>query len=430
MATLAGLTPRDIQRVCYDDRLERINFDEPADAIVLPVETFTARRAYEIASEYRKRGVPVICGGFHARLCTEEVAEYAEVVAVGEAEELWPKVLDDLRHGTLKKIYTPENVPDHGKAPLDISIPDRSMYADKPYVPIRLLESGRGCGQSNDYCCDFCAIQAFFGPVRRRRPGDAVLEELKRLPKDNLLFFVDDNFIANIPLAKELLRAMIPLKLRWITQVAIAAAYDEELLDLMYRAGCQLILLGAESLRQSIPGSMANGSGTLHATYGQALDNMRRHKIPLYGTFVFGYDEDTPETFEEVFEFIMQQGFYIASFNILAPFPGTPLYARLEEQKRLLYPAWWLERGYKFNQIPFKPAGMSAEEVAARSLSIRRRFYSVPNILRRLNKWNLSNFFTARSFLPINLLQRYEAIRRQDFPLGDENWTGQLIKAQ
>jgi len=426
LATLAALTPRDVQRVCFDDRLERIDFDEPADAVALPIETYTARRTYEIASEYRKRGVPVICGGFHAKLCTEEVAQYAEAVVVGEAEELWLEVLDDLRHGTLKKIYRAEEARNRGKGTLNISPPDRSLYAGKRYMPIRLLESGRGCGQS----CDFCAIQAFFGPTRRRRSVDAVLEELRTLPKNNLFFFVDDNFTGNIPLAKELLRAMIPLKLRWVTQVSITAAHDEELLDLMHRSGCQLVLIGFESLKQSTLESMSKGFNTMRGGYRQALDNMRRHKIPLYATFVFGYDEDTPETFEEVFEFALEQAFYITAFNHLVPFPGTPLYARLEEQKRLLYPAWWLERGYKFNQVPFNPANMRAEEVSARCLALRRRFYSMANIFKRLNKWNLSSWFIGRNFLPINLLQRNEAIKRQDFPLGDENWNGTLIKAQ
>ena len=426
LAALAGLTPHDIERVCYDDRLERIDFDEPADAVILPVETFTARRAYEIASEYRKRGVPVICGGFHARLRTEEVAEYAEAVVIGEAEGVWSEVLDDLRHGALKKFYRTENATDRAREPLNIPTPDRSLYVGKRYLPIRLLESGRGCDKS----CNFCSVRAFFGPICRRRPVDAVLAELRSLPKGTLAFFVDDNFTGDIPLAKELLRAMLPLKLRWVTQIGIPAAHDEELLDLMRRSGCQMVLIGFESLEQGNLNSMGKGFNTMRGGYGRALDNMRRHKIPIYATFVFGYEKDTLETFEEVFEFAMKQAFYITAFNHLTPFPGTPLYARLEEQKRLLYPTWWLDREYRFNQVPFRPANMSAEEVANRCLDLRRRFYSVPNIFKRLNRWNLSSFFIGRNFLPINLLQRNEAVKRQDFPLGDENWIGELIKAQ
>jgi len=426
LATLAALTPHDIERVFYDDRLERINFDEPADAVVLPVETYTARRVYEIASEYRKRGVPVICGGFHAKLCTKEVAEYAETVVIGEAERIWAEVLDDLGHGALKRIYRDGNVIKDGRRTLNIPMPDRSLYAGKRYMPIRLLESGRGCGQG----CDFCAIQAFFGSTRYRRPVDDVLAELRTLPKNSLFFFVDDNFTGDVPQTKELLRAMLPLKFRWVTQTSIAAAHDEELLELMHRSGCQLVLIGFESLRQNTLDSMGKGFNTMRGGYSQALNNMRRHKIPIYATFVFGYDEDTPETFEEVFEFAQEQAFYITAFNHLVPFPGTPLYARLEKQKRLLYPAWWLERGYRFNQVPFKPANMNAEKLASRCLDLRRRFYSVPGILKRLNRWNFSSYFIGRNFLPINLLQRNEAIKRQDFPLGDENWTGQLIKAQ
>lgn len=422
LATLAGLTPPEVEIVCFDDRLEPVDFNCPADAVLLTVETYNARRSYEIASEYRKRGVPVICGGFHATLNPEEVADYAEAVVVGEAEALWPELLDDLAHKTLKKYYRAAAPPQlNSRAPL----PNRKIYADKRYLPINLLEGGRGCGNS----CDFCSIQSFFGPSYRKRPVDAVLAELRTLPPGSLKFFVDDNFTANLDEVKELLKLMIPLKQRWVTQMSIHAAHDEELLALLHRAGCQAVLIGLESLNPDTLRSMKKSFNSMGGGYESALRNLRRHKIRLYATFVFGYDSDTLESFDRVLDFALGQEFYVAAFSHLMPFPGTPLYKRLAEEERLVYPAWWLDKDYRFSQVPFLPKNMDRHELSLRCMDLRRRFYTIPNILRRINAWNCGNLFLGRYFLPVNLLQKREAAKRLDFPLGDENWNGTLIKA-
>src|SRR5881397_1976677 len=139
MALLAGITPRDVEVRFYDDRMEEIPFDEPTDLVALSVETYTARRAYQIASEYRKRRVPVVMGGFHATLCPEEVARYAEGIVCGEAENIWPQLIDDARHGVLQKCYRQK-----GRPSLAGLKPDRSIFRGKRYLPIGLVEAGRG----------------------------------------------------------------------------------------------------------------------------------------------------------------------------------------------------------------------------------------------------------------------------------------------
>ncbi|HUR45221.1 MAG TPA: cobalamin-dependent protein [Candidatus Saccharimonadales bacterium] len=139
-ATLAGLTPKDVTVRFYDDRMEQIPFDEPTDLVAISVETYTAKRAYQIASEYRRRNVPVVMGGFHASLCPEEVGRYAEAVVCGEAEDLWPRVIDDARHGMLQKLYRQS-----GRTSLAGLKPQRSIFQGKRYLPIGLVEAGRGC---------------------------------------------------------------------------------------------------------------------------------------------------------------------------------------------------------------------------------------------------------------------------------------------
>ena len=423
-AVIAGLTPDDVDVRFYDDRMETIPFDEPTDLVAISVETYTAKRAYQIATEYRLRGVPVVMGGFHAMLCPDEVAEYAEAVVVGEAEPIWATVIDDARHGTLQKVYRVAERPS-----LATLQPDRSIFRGKRYLPIGLVEAGRGC----HFKCDFCAVQTVFDQSQTRRPADRIVAELAELKGQNkrFFFFVDDNITSNMGQAKEFFRALAPLKLRWVSQASINAAHDEEFLQLLVESGCEGLLIGFESLNPENLRAMSKGFNTMRGGFEKALANLRRYGIKLYVTFIFGYDQDTPATFAETVDFAKAHRFYIGAFNHLTPFPGTPLYRRLEENGRLLYEKWWLDERYRYNMIPFQPQRMSPEELQRGCLEARRAFYSVPSILRRsVDKVNRPDFFMWRHFFLINGMIRAEVSARDHYPLGDAAWQGQLVKAQ
>ena len=421
-ATLAGLTPKDVEVRFYDDRMETIPFDEATDLVAISVETYTAKRAYQIASEYRKRRVPVVMGGFHATLCPDEVARYAEAVVCGEAELLWPRVIDDARHGRLEKFYRQT-----GRPSLTGLKPDRSIFRGKRYLPIGLIEAGRGC----HFKCDFCAVQTVFNSTQTRRPINDIIAEIKPLTRERkLFFFVDDNITSNNEQAKEFFRALIPLKVRWVSQSSINAAHDEEFLELLVRSGCQGVLIGFESLNPANLKDMNKVFNTMRGGFEKALANLRKHHIRVYGTFIFGYDRDTPESFSETVAFAREHSLYIAAFNHLTPFPGTPLYKRLQEEGRLLYENWWLDERYSYNRIPFQPRGMTPELLQKNCLAARREFYSWPSITQRgFASVNRSNWFMWRNFYLINALHRNDVSLRDHYPLGDESWQGTFLTA-
>ena len=421
-ALLAGLTPRDVTIAFHDDRMEKIPFDAPTDVVAISVETYTARRAYQIASEYRARGVPVVMGGFHATLCPEEVSRYAESVVLGEAEPVWPRLIDDARHGTLQREYASNVRPD-----LAGLVYDRSIYHGKRYLPLGLVEAGRGCR----FRCDFCAITRFFEASHRLRPVHEIVAELERLKgSKRLFFFVDDNFAGNIKAAKELVRALIPLDIRWVTQMSINAAHDEEFLSLLARSGCMGVLIGFESLDPVVLASMRKQFNTMRGGYAVALEALRRHAIRVYGTFVFGYDSDTADSFAQALDMALGGNFYIAAFNHLTPFPATPLYERLRDEGQLLHEAWWLDPQYRYNRVPFRPRGLSPEEIEHHCVATRRSFYSWPSILSRATaRVNRRDAWMLANYLVINAMHQWDIDGRNGLPLGDETWQGSLVHA-
>ncbi len=414
-ALLAGLTPAGVAVRFVDDRQEEIPLEAPTDLVAITVETYTARRAYQIATLYRRRGVPVVMGGVHATLAPDEVALHAEAVVTGEAEAVWATVLDDAARGALARRYHGEPRPDLAGLRFD-----RSLFAGRRYLPLELVETGRGCRHR----CEFCVIAACHGGRRRSRPVGEVVDEVRRLGR-RVAFFVDDHITSDPAWARELFRALAPVGARWVSQAGVEAAADPELVALMRSSGCLGLLIGFESLDPRPLARMGKGFNGDRQAYRTAVANLRRHGIEVYATFLHGYDDDAEDAVAAALELALDEGFYLAAFNHLVPFPGTPLYRRLEREGRLLSPAWWLDPSFGFGMVPFEPQRGSAAELSRRCLAARRRYYRADAILGRLLAPRGSLALWS-SLLPLSLMMRREVVARDRYPLGDETFAGSL----
>lgn len=411
-ALLTALTPPDVEVVFYDDRIERIPFDEPTDLAALSVETFTARRAYAMAARYRARGVPVVLGGFHPTLCPDEAGRHATAIVIGEAEHVWPQVVQDARTGKLRPRYQGAPL----ENPSRISF-DRRIFRDNRYPPIRLVEWGRGCAHE----CDFCAIQTFYQRRTSRRPIADVIAELIACHARYVLF-VDDNLFAHPVELRALLEALIPLKLTWAAQISLNVARDPDLVRLLARSGCCAVLIGFESLNADNLRQMRKGWNRTFQEYDVAIQAFYAHGIMVCGTFVFGYDYDTPEAFRQCLEFVLQHKFCLAHFNPLIPYPGTALYVRLRQEGRLINDPWWLTPDFRYGQAMFQPLGMTAQELTAGCFWARTQFNALSAIVKRAMppSANLKNWRQAYLYALANWMTRTEIHRKQGAALGDE----------
>jgi len=412
LGVLAGLTPPGIDVRLWDDRVDDIDYDETTDLVAITVEAFTARRAYEIADEFRARHVPVVIGGIHATALPDEAAEHADAVFTGDAETRWAEVVTDAHDGHLKPRYAaPIGAPQPGTQAR------RDIYEGKGYLPISLLQFGRGC----HFRCEYCAVGAYFEHGHHTRPVEEVIAEIRSQRRRNL-FFVDDNLIADHEAAKSLFRALIPLKVRWVSQASIDQVHDAELMELMAESGCLGNVIGFESLDSGNLEQMhkqANLTG--FDRYASAVQTLRDHHLQTWAAFLLGYDYDTPSSMLAQCDWAIEQRFTFAAWNVLMPYPGTELYARLREEDRLLYDGrWWLHPDYRFNSAAFRPRGMTADQLTETGWECRRRWSSLGSIVRRAfdRSTNMSSLTRLALYVVYNPLFRREAFKRHGLRLG------------
>jgi radical SAM superfamily enzyme YgiQ (UPF0313 family) len=408
-AIIKALTPEDVEIVFFDEMVEEIPGDLEADAVAMTVDTFSARRAYKLAGLFRDKGMKVIMGGFHPTMLPEECLEHADAVVIGEAEDTWKTVIDDLESNDLKGRYISRNDTELSGVRFDYS-----AFEGKKYNRIGLVQFGRGC----KFSCDFCSIHALYKDSIRCKDVAVVAEEVEQM-KEKFLFFIDDNIFADEEKARELFRALIPLNKKWFCQISMDAARDKELLKLMKQAGCMLVLIGFESLNIDNLRLMNKGANIKNINYTEIISNIYDCRLMIYGTFVIGYDFDTVENVRDTLKFAIDNRFAIANFNPLMPMPGTPLYERLKTENRLLHGRWWIDEDYRYGDALLSPGKLTGSELTEVCRDARFEFNSCKNIFKRLlGRVNSSSLENMTVFLTANLISRKEIMSKQGKELG------------
>jgi radical SAM superfamily enzyme YgiQ (UPF0313 family) len=402
MPYLAALAPANWQVAHIDEEVAPVDFKIQADLVGITFHTPSADHAYQLADQFRLRGVPVVLGGPHVTLLPHEAAQHADTIFVGEAEGLWQQFLQDFDQGRSQKIYRSAIIPSLDHVPQA----RKDLFHRKDFTN-GVLFASRGCPNQ----CDFCTISLMYKNQLRKRPVAEVAAEFASF-KGKVIIFWDDNIAGDINYAKELFRAIAPYRKWWSSQASIHAGQDEEFLELAARSGCKQFFLGLESISQASMNEVHKRFNRVE-DYADIIRRIHRHGIAVQAGIVFGFDSDTPAIFGETIHFLEQCGIQNATFNILTPFPGTRLYQRLEAEGRIITRDW-----RKYNSradVVFRPKQMSSEELLAGFQAANRRFYAPVSILRRLSRSPIGLWWT----LPLNLayhvsLHRFGLVTRSN----------------
>jgi len=363
LLTLAGMTPRR-HEVSYIEMPDLPGPDGlPAGFDLAAISSYSAQifEAYELADRFREAGVPVVMGGPHVSVLPEEAARHCDAVVVGEGEAVWPELLSDQEAGRLKPTY--------GSRDGSFDLADAPMPAFELLILDRYnrltVQTSRGC----PHLCEFCASSVLLTPRYKQKPVAKVLAEIDRIRglwRHPFLEFADDNSVVDKGYWRELLAALRGRNLRWFAETDLSVSEDEGLLDLMRESGCAQLLVGLESAAQGPLRGLELKADWKHrrwSRYREAIERIQSRGITVNGCFVLGLDGHGPEVFREVLDFAEESGLYEVQVTIQTAFPGTPLYARLKREGRILEDGRW-DRCTLFD-VNYAPEGMTAEALAS-----------------------------------------------------------------
>ena len=400
---LAGITPRKHEVKIVNENYEDIDFNEDADLVAITCYTMTAPRVYEIADEFRRRGKKVVLGGYHPTALPDEAIQHADSIIFGMAESSWPHLLQDFEKGKLKRFYDWET--DFDMA--DVPPLRRDLIKFNPILGA--VQTTRGCSNR----CEFCAISTFCKHGVKQRPIQNVIDEIKQMP--NRLFVIHDPHLTQNPrYARELFKEMIKQKIHksWVANgtTNVLAKIDDEFLNLARKSGCVEWFIGFESVSQAALDSIKKTHNKVE-NYKKMIDRVHDHGMTIQGGIIFGFDEDDTTIFDTTLEQLFELEIDVLEINILTPYPGTPLFDKLEREGRLLTRDW-----SRYNQIDvvFQPKQMSVDELLQGARKVAKKFYSWPNIVGR----NLKILNTARrigAVIPMGTNVSFRKYYRRDF---------------
>lgn len=370
---LAAITPSKHSVKIINENYDDIDFNENVDLIGITCYTMTAQRVYEIADEFRKNGKTVILGGYHPTAMPNEAILHADSVIKGMAEASWPKAIKDFENGKLKQIYERDHNFDISKIP---SL-RRDLIAHNPLLGA--IQTTRGCSNH----CEFCAISSFCGNIIKQRPVKDVVEEIKNMP-NKLFLFHDPHLTLHQKYAMDLFKEIIKQKIHkgWVANgtANILGKVDEEFLRLAQKAGCVEWFVGFESINQEALNNIKKTHNKVK-DFKSMIDRVHKHGMTIQGGIIFGFDEDTPDIFDTTLETINDWDLDALEVNILTPYPGTPLFERLDKEGRILTRDW-----SKYNQVEvvYQPKNLSPEELFNGARKVAKEFYSPINVIKKI----------------------------------------------
>jgi radical SAM superfamily enzyme YgiQ (UPF0313 family) len=416
LPTVAMLTPDHYDIRIYDEDIEPLPEGRIPDIVGITTLAATISRAYELADHYRSNGAKVVFGGPYASFMPEEALAHADSIVVGEAEGLWEECLSDFEKGSMKPVYRTDVCGPYKtqKPPRWDLIPNRKIFQ----VAVQV---SRGC----PFNCDFCLVSKMFGRKMRYREISNVVEEIRAAPS-RYIFFVDDNLTINKRYAKELMRAIKPLGISWGCMSSIDVATDDELLSLMADAGCFNILVGFESLN---PASL-DETNKLHnkaaTIYEPAIRKIHSYGIHINASFVVGFDNDTLQEFENIFDFSMRTSMPSVNLHLLAAPPGSEIHKKYKQEGRLADCKPEFGSGH-FPTLQYM--NMSQIDLFDKYMDTIQRLYSFETALLKAQKLFPGGGFTRRGVdIPATTKARLSWILFREFILTRDPARRQLFR--
>lgn len=378
LATLAGFLADSDEIILQDEHVETLDLDDEPDLVVIQVYITSARRAYELADLYRRRGAYVVLGGLHVTSLPDEAAAHSDTIFLGPGEDTWPTFLQDFRVGHPQKVYRSQIRTLLGAPKVRRELIKRHLYL----VPNSIVVS-RGC----PHACDFCYKEAFFsgGKSFYTQTVDDALGEIERLPGRHL-YFLDDHLFGNPRFASALFDGMRGMNRLWQAAGTVKSILEPNLLEKAVASGLRSLFVGFETLN---PANLREQHKiqNLNRDYTSAIRRLHDLGVMVNGSFVYGMDDDDESVFDRTVEWAIAQGIETATFHILTPYPGTALYQRMVEQERLTNSDWEL---FDTRHVVFRPARMSPEKLEAGYWRSYRNFYRWSSIAK--GAWSKSDF--------------------------------------
>ncbi len=393
LLAVAACIPRDkYEVVLTDENIETVDFDLKSDLVGISAMTSYVNRGYEIADAYRARGIPVVMGGVHPSFMPKEALQHCDAVVIGEVELVIGKLLDDLKRGEMRGIYKSDTL----HPMVGLNMPRYDLLKKHRYVNKTFVQTSRGCHQG----CTFCAEPLMNGLRFRYRPVDEVIREMENCGA-RTISINDADFFGTPERPKEVMRALKGRGIKWQAGVTSKLAQDDEMLELAAESGCTLLSIGFESISRDTLKSVHKHVNRPEQ-FAVLVEKVHSYGIMVFGLFMFGFDGDTTDVFDDTVNFNIQAGYDACAYSTLTPYPGTLTWYEMKKENRIFSFDWTM---YDQGQVVYRPAQMSTRELSMGKRRAYARFYTASSMAKRfpndfgrnLAQWGIYNLFMRKA---------------------------------